>query len=107
LTDEEFVEMRRHTVYGATILDNSEIELLRVSKNIAGCHHEKFDGTGYPNGLKGEEIPLEARIVSVADVLMLWLANVFTNPVGMKQKHCNLSVIKVADNLIQELWMHS
>ncbi len=68
LTKEEFEEMKNHTIYGYEILKDSDIEVLRMASNIAACHHEKYDGSGYPHGLKGEEIPPEARIVSVADV---------------------------------------
>lgn len=68
LTAEEFEEMKKHTLYGAKILCNAQSNLLQVACKIAASHHEKFDGTGYPNKLKGGQIPLEARIVSVADV---------------------------------------
>lgn len=68
LTDDEFEEMKKHTLYGAKILANAESDLLRAACKIAASHHEKYNGKGYPNGLKGEEIPLFARIVSVADV---------------------------------------
>ena len=68
LTDEEFEEMKKHTIYGYEILKDSTIDILKMAANIALCHHEKYDGTGYPRGLKGEEIPIEARIVAVADV---------------------------------------
>jgi HD-GYP domain-containing protein (c-di-GMP phosphodiesterase class II) len=68
LTAEEFEEMKKHTVYGAKILCNAESSLLQIACKIAGSHHEKFDGGGYPARLKGEQIPLYARIVSVADV---------------------------------------
>lgn len=68
LTAEEFEEMKKHTVYGAKILCNAESNLLQIACKVAGSHHEKFDGTGYPARLKGEQIPVYARIVSVADV---------------------------------------
>ncbi|MCM2266193.1 MAG: HD domain-containing protein [Elusimicrobiales bacterium] len=68
LTAEEFEEMKKHTLYGAKILCNAESSLLQIACKVAGSHHEKFDGTGYPARLKGEQIPLFARIVSVADV---------------------------------------
>ncbi len=58
--------MRRHPVYAFTML--SPIEYLRQAVDIPYCHHEKWDGTGYPRGLKGEEIPLPARIFAVVDV---------------------------------------
>lgn len=60
--------MRRHTLIGARILGDHPSGLLRLARSIAMCHHEKWDGSGYPNGLAGEAIPLEARIVAIADV---------------------------------------
>ncbi|MBL8023712.1 MAG: HD domain-containing protein [Elusimicrobia bacterium] len=68
LDEEEWKEMHRHPNHGAEILANSDNELLQMSERIARSHHEKWDGTGYPTGLKGDAIPLEARIVAVADV---------------------------------------
>ena len=68
LTDDERKEMERHTVIGHEILADSESELLRIAATIALTHHERFDGSGYPQGLVGEEIPLEGRIAAVADV---------------------------------------
>ena len=72
-TDDEFAQMKTHAEKGAVIVENllSGIEdpyFVRLSKNVANFHHERFDGTGYPQGLKGEEIPVEARIMAVADV---------------------------------------
>jgi PAS domain S-box-containing protein len=68
LTDGERKEMERHTVIGHEILANSESKLLRTAATIALTHHERFDGSGYPTGLAGEEIPLDGRITAVADV---------------------------------------
>jgi putative two-component system response regulator len=68
LTTEEFDEMKKHTIYGAKMLANAESRLLRIAAKVAIGHHEWWDGTGYPYGLKGKAIPLEARIVTVADV---------------------------------------
>ncbi|MDR1486998.1 MAG: two-component system response regulator [Deltaproteobacteria bacterium] len=68
LTEEEWAVMRLHTVYGGKILENSDIGFLRLGEVIAVTHHEKFDGSGYPRGLKGHKIPLAGRIVAVADV---------------------------------------
>jgi HD-GYP domain-containing protein (c-di-GMP phosphodiesterase class II) len=68
LTPEEFEEMKQHTVKGGAILSKSDSELLKMAEHIALTHHEKYDGSGYPKRLKGEHIPLEGRIVAVADV---------------------------------------
>jgi len=66
LTDEEWVIMRRHPQFAYDML--SPITYLRPALDIPYCHHEKWDGTGYPRGLKGEQIPLAARIFAVIDV---------------------------------------
>ncbi|MBI3547553.1 MAG: GAF domain-containing protein [Elusimicrobia bacterium] len=68
LTPEEYEEMKKHPLYGARMLENAETPLLQLACRISLAHHEHFDGTGYPSGLKGDQIPLEARIVSVVDV---------------------------------------
>ncbi|HEV2790754.1 MAG TPA: HD domain-containing phosphohydrolase, partial [Solirubrobacterales bacterium] len=68
LTPEERAEMERHTEVGHRILTGSESELLQMAARIALTHHEWFDGSGYPRGLAGEEIPIEGRVVAVADV---------------------------------------
>lgn len=68
LTEEEFAVMRQHPVIGAKILGDHPAGLLKLAASIALNHHEKWDGSGYPRGLKGEEIPLSARIVAIADV---------------------------------------
>ena len=65
LTDEEWRIMRQHPVYAHELL--SPIEYLREALEIPYCHHEKWDGTGYPQGLKEEQIPLAARIFAVVD----------------------------------------
>ncbi len=66
LTDDEWVEMRKHTDYGQRFL--SSIHFLQPAVDIPHCHHEKWDGSGYPRGLKGEEIPLAARLFAAVDV---------------------------------------
>ncbi len=68
LTAEEYEEMKKHTLYGAKILCNAESELLKVAYKVASSHHEKVDGTGYPARLRDGQIPIYAKIVSVADV---------------------------------------
>ncbi len=64
----EWDVMKKHTVIGAKILKGSTIGFVRMGKVIALTHHEKWDGSGYPNGLKGRQIPLAGRIVALADV---------------------------------------
>ena len=68
LLQEEFEIMQQHTVIGYEILKDSPSQFLQMGAVIALGHHEKFNGTGYPNALRGDEIPLAARIVAVADV---------------------------------------
>jgi putative two-component system response regulator len=68
LTEDEWVVMKRHTVMGATILKGSTVPFIQMGACIAMGHHEKWDGTGYPGGLKGEETPLGARITALVDV---------------------------------------
>ena len=73
LTDEEFEEMKKHTIYGYNALQEGQRRLgsnsfLRLGAEIAISHHEKWDGTGYPKGLKHEDIPLSGRLMALADV---------------------------------------
>jgi putative two-component system response regulator len=73
LDDGEFAIMKTHPLAGAETLDSAleeypDAEFLRMARDIAACHHERHDGTGYPAGLSGEAIPLAARIFSLADV---------------------------------------
>jgi HD-GYP domain-containing protein (c-di-GMP phosphodiesterase class II) len=75
LTDEEFREMKRHTTMGCEIMDRmlsnfrlQGLEHISMLRNIIQLHHEAIDGSGYPLGLKGDNIPLEARIIAVADI---------------------------------------
>ena len=73
LTDEEFREMKKHAKFGSDVLGKAEIVLgtdsfIRLAKEIALNHQEKWDGSGYPNGLLGEQIPLSGRLMALADV---------------------------------------
>lgn len=73
LTDEEFEIIKNHTVNGKMLLEKSmsdleDAEFLTIAKGVAACHHECWDGSGYPYGLRGAEIPLAARIMTIADV---------------------------------------
>ena len=69
LSMEELNVMRQHPLLGYNLLADSQSRFIQTAAKIALNHHERYDGTGYPNNVKGEAIPLEARIVSVADVL--------------------------------------
>ena len=68
LTPEEIIIMRRHPIVGHDILRDSNSRFIQIGALIALRHHERYDGTGYPDGLAGEDIPLPARIVALADV---------------------------------------
>lgn len=68
LDDEEMRTMQQHPLIGAEILANTNSELIQLAHSVALYHHEKWDGSGYPNQLQAEQIPIEARIVAVADV---------------------------------------
>ena len=74
LTSEEFALMKQHTTLGMQAIEHAEenlgieVEFLRFAKEIALCHQEKWDGSGYPGGLKGDAIPISARLMAVADV---------------------------------------
>ena len=72
-TPEEFEKMKHHSVEGARViheilLKTDDDSFKRIAENVAHYHHERWDGSGYPDGLRGEEIPIEARIMAVADV---------------------------------------
>ncbi len=68
LTDAEIEEMKRHTQIGAEILKNSKSPVMQMARKVALSHHEKWDGSGYPAGLAGKNIPIEGRIVAICDV---------------------------------------
>ena len=72
LTPQEIEKIKEHTVIGASILENMELfkdeELVKIAYQICRWHHERYDGRGYPDGLKGEEIPVSAQVVALADV---------------------------------------
>lgn len=68
LEPREFEIMKSHAAIGAEIIQNCGTPLLEMARTVARCHHEKWDGTGYPAGLKGEDIPIEARVVAICDV---------------------------------------
>jgi putative two-component system response regulator len=73
LTPEEFEEMKKHTTYGVNIIkklqkQTSESDFLSHARIFAGAHHERWDGKGYPEGLDTENIPLQGRLMAIADV---------------------------------------
>jgi HD-GYP domain-containing protein (c-di-GMP phosphodiesterase class II) len=76
LTDDEYSEMKKHTLYGREAIqraeriygENVKDTFLRLGKDMAYYHHERWDGSGYPEGLKGEDIPFFGRIMAIADV---------------------------------------
>ncbi len=73
LTEEEFNTMKKHAEMGEAALshslkDNEDVEFLRVAAEFASTHHEKWDGSGYPKGLKGDEIPITGRLMAIVDV---------------------------------------
>lgn len=87
LTEEEFNEMKKHTVYGSDIIYEimgglEDDEYIKIAANIAHYHHERWDGTGYPEGLSGTDIPLCARIMAFADVFdALYAERCYKKPV--------------------------
>lgn len=68
LSDDEYEIMKQHPIIGGKMLTNSNARMIQMAHEIALCHHEKWDGSGYPQGLAGANIPLSARIVAIADV---------------------------------------
>jgi len=68
LDDDEWVIMRQHTTIGAEILKDADADFIKLAADIALTHHEKWNGSGYPHGIKGPDIPLAGRIVALADV---------------------------------------
>ncbi len=68
LTEDEYTRIKSHTTIGAALLAGGCSDLLRMAERIALTHHERWDGGGYPNSLAGNQIPVEGRILAVADV---------------------------------------
>ncbi|MBI4062915.1 MAG: GAF domain-containing protein [Elusimicrobia bacterium] len=105
-TPEEHDEMKKHTIFGYEILKDAQSPLLQLAREVALTHHERFDGTGYPRKLKGDEIPIESRIVALADVFdALSTERVYKPPwpfervaehvVGESGKHFDPQVVEV------------
>jgi len=68
LTTDEFIQMQAHTRIGESLLDDHDSLMVQMAATIAASHHERWDGTGYPEGLRGESIPIEGRITAICDV---------------------------------------
>lgn len=86
LTPEERTIMQNHAAIGARILGGSNAELLKVAETIALTHHERWDGSGYPTGLKGTGIPPEGRIATIADVFdALCSARLYRGPLSFEE----------------------
>ena len=97
LTDEEFAVIKRHTLLGGDAIKAIEAQIegrsfLKMGKEIAYNHHEKWDGSGYPRGLKGENIPLSARIVALADVYDALTTERFYKPAYSHQKSMQIII---------------
>lgn len=114
LTDEEFEIMKTHTTIGAEILSGSPSPLMKMAQTIALTHHEKWDGTGYPNKLKGDNIPLVGQICSVCDVFdaltskrpykRAWsVEEAVIEMKNMKNKHFNPHLIDQFENILPDI----
>jgi putative two-component system response regulator len=78
--------MKKHAEIGGAILKNANSRVLQVAETVAMTHHEKWDGSGYPRGLRGEEIPLMGRVTAVADVFdALTMKRCYKPPFSMEQ----------------------
>ena len=93
LTNKEFEIIKTHCTLGARILSNSNSEILQLAESIAVTHHEKWNGKGYPQGLSGEEIPIEGRIIALADVF---------DALTSKRPYKELYPVEMACNIIRE-----
>ena len=86
ITGEEFEIIKSHTNIGSEILQKSKFPILQIAREVAASHHEKWDGSGYPQGLKEERIPLSGRIVAIADVFdALTHARPYKQPWGLEE----------------------
>jgi len=92
LSDEEWHHMKRHARLGATAIEQAESDVhepilfLTLAKEIAHWHHEKWDGTGYPDGLRADDIPLSARLMALADVFDALISNRVYKPAFSYEK---------------------
>jgi HD-GYP domain-containing protein (c-di-GMP phosphodiesterase class II) len=108
LTDDEWVIMRKHPQFAHDLL--SSIEVLQPALDIPYCHHEKWDGTGYPRHLKGEEIPLSARIFAVVDVWQALISDRYYRKAWPHEKalaHIQASAGTHFDPRVVEVFIHT
>lgn len=115
LTKEEFDEMKKHAQIGYDILVNSKSKYLRMGAHIALTHHEKYDGNGYPNALSEDLIPIEGRIVAIADCFDAlnskrpykdaWaFEESFEYIKGQKGKHFDPNLVEIFVEKIDDIW---
>lgn len=113
LTDKEYEEVKKHPEIAYKILEVSEV--FKMTKDIVRYHHEKFDGTGYPKSLKGEEIPLGARIISIVDVFdALTSKRSYRNPLSVEEAlkiiikdsgtHFDPQLVAVFSNIVYSMY---
>jgi putative two-component system response regulator len=123
LTDEEFAEIKIHAAEGERIIDEiigktADDGFLNHAKMFAGYHHEKWNGTGYPRGLSGEDIPLEGRIMAIADVYDALVSErpykkAFTHEQAVEimlegsGTHFDPELIKAFKNIADDFWIES
>ena len=119
LTNKEFEIIKTHCTLGARLLSNSNSEILQLAESIAFTHHEKWNGNGYPQGLSGEGIPIEGRIIALADVFdALTSKRHYKEPYPVeiecniireeRGKHFDLEMVDVfLDNLNEIIKMHT
>lgn len=98
LTDAEFTRMKTHTGIGESLLDDHDSMMVQMAASIAASHHERWDGTGYPEGLRGESIPIEGRITAICDV--------FDALTSLRPYKSPWSVQDAVDHLVAESGKH-
>jgi putative two-component system response regulator len=114
LNHDEWQTMKTHASIGADILAESGSDMLNMAETIARTHHEKYDGTGYPKGLKGEEIPIEGRIIAICDVFdaltssrpykKAWTVEEATNFINSESgKHFDPNLVSLFNEFLPEI----
>jgi putative two-component system response regulator len=117
LDPEEWEIMKTHVTIGADLLDGTDVPLLIMARNIALTHHEKWDGTGYPQGLSGENIPIEGRICAICDVFdaltsqrpykKAWpVEEAVAFLRGQKGKHFDPRLVDLFDQILQQILVY-